>query len=121
MLQKVLLLYGQVYLVLDALDECAETSVLTKVVKRLVEGNGDRVHLLVTSRNENCLRGLHGSFTDCIEINFENDDARSDLRVFIQDTITNDTELGSWSTDVQEEIRDALVAGADGMLVDDQS
>jgi Cdc6-like AAA superfamily ATPase len=115
MLQNLLLLHARVFFVLDALDECAETSLLAKFLKSTIEGNASRVRVLTTSRNEDCLRALHGNLIGCVTVDFENEHARNDLRMFIQDTVTSDEELGSWSDDVQEEIRDALVSGADGM------
>ncbi|CAO2649247.1 Nn.00g066320.m01.CDS01 [Neocucurbitaria sp. VM-36] len=111
---KRLLSFGHVYLVFDALDECEELDQLTEFISDLGSCS-DRVHLLVTSRNENCLRGLQ---TDAIsiDINLENEDVRVDLRNFIQENVSGDEELGQWSTDVQLEIIETLIDGADCMF-----
>ncbi|KAG4435500.1 hypothetical protein IFR05_009020 [Cadophora sp. M221] len=44
--------FDQVYIVLDALDECTEGSKLLRRLKKFFETHTDKLHLIVTSRKE---------------------------------------------------------------------
>lgn len=109
-----LLSAGRVFLIFDALDECEEVEEMVEFIRMLLLSYSDRVSLFLTSRNEDRLRSALAGLVS-VDIDFENENVEVDIRNFIHESVTGDEELGSWSEDAQEEIADALIAGADCM------
>ncbi|KAK8036681.1 hypothetical protein PG993_008664 [Apiospora rasikravindrae] len=116
MLQKV----GEVWLILDALDECylRDTSFangLLPWIKR-IRGSGVNVHMLVTSRPEYDIKAaIEGWACGDEIIPLQSSRVEADIKVYIKFKIN---QVDEWRTrpDIQKEIEDALIQKANGMF-----
>jgi len=117
LIKTVLLLFKnseRIYLVMDALDECAEHDELFDFIPRLRCLASGHVNLLVTSREE---RDIANALQDVIEvrIGLESHVVDGDIRLHVQKCLATDKRLGKWNPHIRQEIQDALVQGAHGM------
>lgn len=111
---------GELWIVLDALDECNSKDQKRRDLLEWIQGlaRNRNVHLLVTSRPEGDIRTAIEEWapTDNI-IPLQSDLVQEDISSYIQWEVSNDKRLERWHKrqDVQQEIRDALMEKADGM------
>jgi hypothetical protein len=113
-LAEMLLEYDQLYILLDALDECTERSELLKWLDQILKQNIGRLHLFASSRREaDIVEALANMRVDAVPI--KNADVDSDIRVFIEDQLANRSGLSKRATSVKAEITKALLEGANGM------
>ena len=105
--------FSSTFIILDALDECAEREKLLNWIQTFNPENLG-LHLIVTSRPEqeieDKLKSYH--YLDLVE-EFEN----HDLVVYLDYQLKNDSDLQKWNFDTQEEIKLTLMKQADGMYV----
>lgn len=114
---------GQVWIVLDALDECR-----TRAGKRtigslswmtdLLKSDDRNVHLLMTSRPEQDIEAEVRQWAcDGDVLSLQGDGVTEDIRAYIHTRIREDNDLKRWRSrpDVQDEIEARLTAKADGM------
>ncbi|RHZ74957.1 hypothetical protein CDV55_109120 [Aspergillus turcosus] len=87
----------KVYLVLDALDECAEARDLMWVIESIHAHGG--VRLLCTSRNEEQLKEGLNPLVD-YKMDLDNHYLRADLRRYIVERVDSDDELCQWPRNV---------------------
>jgi hypothetical protein len=105
---------GHIYILLDALDECAERSLLLKWLHEIFKQHFGQLHLLVLSRKERDIEealidmGVHA-------ISIANADVDFDIRIFIEDQLANRVGLSKRPMDVKAEITEALMKNAKGM------
>ncbi|KAF2876225.1 heterokaryon incompatibility protein-domain-containing protein [Massariosphaeria phaeospora] len=111
--------FMQVYLVLDALDECAQRSELIDVLKTVAGWQLNNVHLLITSRKE---RDIETSLESYIKeedtLCLQRDVVDKDIQRYVQRRLSKDTTLTKWNKDaaVRQEIETVLMRGACGMF-----
>ena len=105
--------FSETYIIIDALDECAEiktvlntTEFLTKVVPS--------IHVLATSRWDPNIK-RHFESLSAVAVPIEVASIQDDIYTYIHETIHSDPKIARWPATVQEEIEKALVAGAHGM------
>jgi hypothetical protein len=105
------------YIIIDALDECNEISQAVSWLKELLAGGGDKLHVLITSRDKPDIT-VHANSKlpqqQVIHLNnlrFTN----ADIKLYIDSKMQESTRLTSWSHDIQRNIRETLLAGAGGM------
>ena len=114
----------EVWIILDALDECATrkghaTAGVVSWVCSLIRSTGN-THLLVTSRPEHDIRV---KLNDCIEehnrVSIQSHLVKDDISAYVRTRVRNDEELQRWQghPDVQEEIEQTLTDKANGMYV----
>jgi hypothetical protein len=102
------------YIILDALDECTERKQLLELIDEITQWNLQKLHVLVTSRRERDIEeGLKCLLEDqiCIQSTLVN----ADIRLHIHEKIQCDRKLSKWSAQIQDEIEEALMRGANGM------
>jgi len=110
--------FPQVYIVLDALDECSDRTELTDILETIAGWHLDNLHFLVTSRRE---RDIESSLETFINqqnmINLETTLMNEDIQKYIQHRLRNDKKLQKWQKDpgVKQEIEHTLTKGAHGM------
>ncbi|KAK8208081.1 ankyrin repeat-containing domain protein [Phyllosticta capitalensis] len=115
---------GEVWIVLDALDECPSrnedpTGSLLHWIGSLLGSHQANVHLLVTSRPEQDIQSfIQEKARPQDIIHLQSDLVAGDIRAFVHGKVRGQTGLGRWSSrpDIQNKIEDALLEKADGMF-----
>ncbi|KAF9232035.1 ankyrin repeat-containing domain protein [Melanogaster broomeanus] len=106
-------LHQRPMIVVDALDECDDLKELLHELKKLdVDGH---CRVFVTARPLHC---IHGSFAGMPSISLDDrvDAVRKDMYIHINAEVESRDKLKTFSHDLQEEIRVALMDKADGMF-----
>jgi hypothetical protein len=112
--------FTQVYVVLDALDECTQRSELMDVLEAMAGWKLDNLHLLMTSRKE---REIESSLESYVEerdtVCLQRDGVDQDIQRYVQQRLRDDKGLVKWNKDaaIRQEIEAALMRGAQGMYV----
>jgi DNA replication protein DnaC len=108
---------NRTYVIMDALDECAEQEELLTFLSQLLDKDFTPfdVRVLVTSRKEHCITEELGHSIDT-RINLEGQGIDHDIEVYVLKRVERDKSLRKWPDAIQLEIRDALVNGAHGMF-----
>ncbi|KAI0380177.1 hypothetical protein F5Y04DRAFT_257611 [Hypomontagnella monticulosa] len=117
---------GRIYCVLDALDECEESS-RNKLIEVLGENfAGDEAisdiplgfKILVTSRPYETLRVKWYGFP-IIRLRAEQEEIKinRDIARYVDDKVKDLSKLRGYAPDLEKLVRDALVHGADGMFL----
>jgi hypothetical protein len=112
--------FTHVYVVLDALDECAQRSELMDMLEAVAEWQLDNLHLLMTSRKERDIESsLEKHIRDKDAACLQRDVVDKDIQRYVQQRLRVDKSLAKWNKDtvVRQEIEAALMGGARGMQV----
>ncbi|MCJ1264868.1 hypothetical protein MMC22_004743 [Lobaria immixta] len=113
---------GQIFLVIDALDECPigdQGESRAKVLALLTELSGwalPNLHVLVTSRKEQDNDKALASLLSFPSISIQTDQVQPDVRKYVKSQLANDLELKKWSSLIKEEIEKTLTEQAHGMF-----
>jgi ankyrin repeat protein/Cdc6-like AAA superfamily ATPase len=108
----------QIYIVLDALDECAQRPELMEILLTMARWQLQNMHLIVTSRKE---RDIENSIKDFVgeenSICLQDIIVDKDIQQYVQQRLSNDKSLSKWRENValKQEIEDALMKGSLGM------
>lgn len=110
---------GEIYVILDALDECSDQEELLGSIKEIQGWDPHQLHMLLTSRRladlEEMLDELLENSQDkiCIQDALVN----ADISTYVHERLENDRKLKRWRDrpKVKEEIKLALMNKADGM------
>ncbi|KAH7069938.1 hypothetical protein BKA63DRAFT_569533 [Paraphoma chrysanthemicola] len=111
--------FTQIYIVLDALDECTQRKELMDVLETVAKWQLANVHLLMTSRKE---RDIESSLEIYVEdkdaVCLERDVVDKDIQLYVQQRLRDEKSLSKWNQDaiVRQEIEHALMRGARGMF-----
>ena len=113
-LQRILDGFGTTFIILDALDECAEREKLLNWIQTFVMGEDINLglHLIVTSCPEQVIEDKLKSYhyLDLVE-----ESENHDLVAYVDYQLQNDSNLQKWNSDIQEHIKLILMKQADGM------
>jgi hypothetical protein len=112
--------FTQVYVVIDALDECTQRLELMGMLKTVVRWKLDNLHLLMTSQKERDIESALESYVDERDtVCLQRDVVDQDIQRYVQQRLRNDKGLAKWNKDaaIREEIEAALMRGAQGMYV----
>lgn len=103
-------------LLLDALDECSESSSVLDFLRDLMENESRDVRWLVTSRRTQEIEdSLLTTGATVVTLDHELIDA--DIRLHVTDRLANDPKLSSRPARIKREIEDVLTDKAHGMFV----
>jgi hypothetical protein len=113
---------GPVYIIIDALDECPNTSgtpsareKVLGLVEGLVELNLPNVHLCVTSRPEVDVRRALWPLTS-FEITLHDERGqKEDIIEYIKSVVHSDRSMQQWREEDRQLVIDVLSEKADGM------
>lgn len=105
--------YNTSYVILDALDECADPEDVTKLILTLMNRKIPGLHILITGRKAKSV--LTSLCTDIISIEAEL--IELDILLFIQDSLRNRPGMRKWPPEVKAEIEETLVTRAEGKYV----
>lgn len=105
---------GYVKIVIDALDESSERSLLLDFLKNLADNFTDTVQWLVTSRNE---QDIGAALAECAPtiVSLGKCLVNDDIRLYIESCLIRDPVLRSRPEWVKERISETLLSKADGM------
>ena len=112
-LQLIIQGFERAYIVLDALDECAERMRLLDVAEEIISWKPERLHVLATSRRERV-------FMDRLEpraaATFDIQNLiREDIRIYVHGRLSSQFATKTWLSKVQHTIENRLIEDADGM------
>ena len=118
LLRDLLLGFGQVFVVIDALDECDDDyhKLFEKVIKVIHKWELPHLHFLVTSRREHDII-INMEELVPTELHLSAELVGSDIISYIHSAVENDVRLKRWSHQIQENIKNALIDGANGIYV----
>jgi len=117
-LQTILGSFLSVFIVLDALDECAERGMMLDWIQTIIlqRNNHLGLHLLITSQPEKeIIEKLQPLDLCCVDLVEES--GNHDIAVFLDYQLQNDSDAQKWDLDTQNEIKSTLINKADGMYV----
>jgi hypothetical protein len=112
--------FTQVYVVLDALDECTQRSELMDMLETVAGWQLDNLHLLMTSRKERDIeRSLNSYIIEENAVCLQRSVVDQDIQRYVQQRLHDDKNLANWNKDaaVRQEIEAVLMDGARGMYV----
>jgi hypothetical protein len=115
LVKKLLQCFGHVYMVIDALDECDDYHYLFYQVIRVIhEWQLPQLHLLVSSRR---VQDIVMTLNQCTlaEIFLSAELVQSDIISYIHSVVGKDHRLRKWGHKVQQDVKNALISGANGM------
>jgi hypothetical protein len=113
---------GPVYIVIDGLDECPDTSGtpsaredVLEFIDELIDLNSPNLHLCVASRPETDIRNALEPLKP-LEISLHDEDGqKNDIIEYIKSIVCSDRKMRSWREEDRQLVIDMLSRGADGM------
>jgi hypothetical protein len=111
-----------IFLIVDALDECPDTSSLSsprkkvlKLVEKLIDSRLPNLRLCITSRPEADIKLVIQPLAFCsVSIHDESGQMR-DIENYIKSTVNSDTKMRRWRPEHKQLVIDVLTKRADGM------
>jgi hypothetical protein len=102
------------YVIVDAMDECTERKQLLTFLCTIIQTDVIQVNVLVTSREE---QDISESLSAVVakSVNLECAGLDADIERYISKCLDNDSDWQNDTSEVKEEIREALLKGAHGM------
>jgi hypothetical protein len=104
----------ETYIIIDALDECSEISQVASWLKKLLTAGGGKLHVLITSRDKPDI-SVHVSKIPQQQVCYLDESTNADIKLYIDSKMQESRQLTLWSHDIQRNIRERLLDGADGM------
>ncbi|KAF1948207.1 ankyrin [Byssothecium circinans] len=105
----------EIYLVLDALDECSERVQLLEAVKEIISRSLDNLHILATSRPEKDIENIF-THIQAQHMRLEGSAVSNDIEQYVQNKLLKEQWLHKWPQGVQDEIVSGIVAKAGDMF-----
>ncbi|KAF8954305.1 hypothetical protein BDZ97DRAFT_2081794 [Flammula alnicola] len=114
-LQDILKQFTHPYIIIDALDECAEHEKTLKWIDEITSEMKDlgalQLHLMVTSRPLHNIETVLGKIgAGCVDVGEATEN--QDISTFIEHEVTSKFER--WDKEMQEDIKITIMQGADG-------
>jgi len=111
-----------IYLIIDALDECPNTTKLPPprekvldLIEKLVKLNLPKLHLCVTSRPEVDIRvSLEPLTTMCISLH-DQSGQKKDIENYVRSVVYSDKNMRRWRDEDKKLVIETLTEKADGM------
>jgi hypothetical protein len=110
--------FAEVYIVLDALDECSQRSELMDILTTIGGWQLQKSHIIVTSRRERDIEDtLQIISSQRDHISFESKVIDEDIRQYVRQRLSDDKALNKWGKEVtlRQEIETTLIQGSQGM------
>ena len=102
------------YIIIDSIDECTERGKVLNWIQKIVSQEMGNLRVVVTSRPEpeidDVLRPLDSGYVDVVR-----EAANVDIERYIDQELATDPKLNRWDKTAQENIKTALMKGAEGM------
>lgn len=119
MLRQLFGCFNQVFIVLDALDECAERHDLILALEEMAGWQNSELHLLTTSRKELELEECMNTLTkEADRIGIQGMPVEADISSYVLGRLRTDRRLKRWQEpELEKEIAMTLTSKAHGMYV----
>jgi hypothetical protein len=115
-LLRIIEAFDDVYIVLDALDECAERKDVLKWIKQMTSWRKSKLHLLATSRpEEDIARDLR--LLDPDHVNIKQDLVSRDVERYINSILYDEDSFEQWGDEINADIKNTVLESAEGMYV----
>lgn len=117
--------FTNVYIVIDALDECPDINTqreeLMETLHYILDSNLNNLHLFCTSRQESDINiSLGNQFSKpcrgALNISSHLQEIEDDIGKYIDSTLTSNN-YSSWPIDTKAEVKRVLIEKSDGMYV----
>jgi len=113
---------GELYIVMDALDECYNVSgyptprqEVPKIIKQLLDLNLSHVHLCITSRFESdILLALHPLKPVSVSLH-DQDGQKAEITQYVKAFVDSDAVMQEWPNEKREEVINTLAEKGSGM------
>ena len=116
-LQQMLREFPQSYLILDALDECANRAGLMRILEQIAGWQVEEMRVLVTSRKERDIESSLDKIVnrECI-ICLQEQVVDKDIRTYVHQRFSDDKELKKWQkhAEIRQKIETTLMEGSRG-------
>jgi hypothetical protein len=118
-LRSVLDRTAQMFLIIDALDECprrsGEREELMEVLKSIKGFNLSNLHFLATSRREVDINQALSPIVTDTPFGIQNSEVDQDIQIHVRSEVKNNPQLSKWPNSIRQEIERELVQGCHGM------
>jgi len=111
-----------IFLIVDALDECPDTSSLSSprkkvlmLVQKLIDSQLPNLRLCITSRPEADIKLVIEPLTFCSVSIHDESGQMHDIERYIKSTVNSDRKMRRWRTEHKQLVIDVLTKRADGM------
>jgi len=108
--------FNTVYLVIDALDECADLVEVLSILDGMQTWVIEHLHIILTSRRLPEIEEVLSEFTTEV-ISICESPINKDILLYIAYCLETDRSLAKWPSDIRLLIQNTLSRGADGMCV----
>ena len=110
--------FQEVFIILDALDECGEGEKLLQVIENIAGWKLDGLHILLTSRKEhNIEKRMEKICKEQDRIRVQGKEVEKDISTYVRSRIRTDHNLKQWQKypGLHKEIEETLIEKADEM------
>ena len=117
-LHQIMKSFEEIFIVLDALDECSDRQELLEDIEQFKHWTDVNLHILSTSRREKDIEERIEPLARCEgKIPVDSMHVNDDIRAFVHEKLQTDLKLRRWGKEpkAQQEIENALMDKADGM------
>lgn len=110
-----------VFIVVDALDECLRNgkrefrAELLDLIREIKAWSPSNIHFLVTSRPEQDIKETLAPLLTNWVVSVQGPQVESDIKLHISSQLSTDLKLQKWPSEEKAEIEKTLAAGANGM------
>ncbi len=111
----------EVYLVIDALDECAEEdgerADLLDIIAEMHSWQSKKLHMMVTSRRQTDIEVMLEPLLIMKPISMADEQINADVKILISRDVCTLAKKNRWPPTLTNEVEDALLLGSNGMCV----
>ena len=108
--------FDDVFIVLDALDECAKRKDVLKWIKEMTSWGKGKLHLLATSRPEEDI-AKHLRLLDPDYVDIKQELITGDVKRYVDCILDSEDAFDRWSDEIKANIKSRLLESAGGMFV----
>ena len=105
--------FNQVFIVIDALNECKEQRNVAQLLRQLRTRSAQHTHVLVTSQEDSKLKKHLQVSAAEIEV-MQSDHVDTDIQLYVDEQLRTDDNLSMLPDDTKSSIRDTLTSKAKG-------
>ena len=111
--------FTEVFLVVDALDECpedkGERETLLQIITEIHTWQAKQLHLLATSRQQTDIEVMLQPLLTAKAISIRDEQVNADVKILVSHEVGNIAKKNRWPPILRNEVEEALVLGSNGM------